>query len=342
MVVPGRHDRHARHHRRRRRPLVVDPRARRQDGRHPGLHQQDLVQGHRRSGSRTPRPVRRAVRAQPRQHDRARDRRAVRRLQGLVRPPGGGHQGRPRRGRQAARRDQQAASRSDRRPRRKPPQTPWPSTIRHRDDDRAPRAWRGPQIIAHEARPERTGLDVVDHHDRPQEDRDHVPLHGPRLLPAGRRRGAADADPARRAGQHVPDAREVQPDLHDARDDDDLPGRRPGVGGLRELPAAADDRRARRRLPAPERVVVLDVPVRRHRALRVGLLHAARGRLVLLRAALVQGVLARPAARTRGSTWSTSPACRRSSARSTSSPRSTTCARPAWAGAACRCSCGRS
>ena len=32
----------------------------------------------------------------------------------------------------------------------------------------------------------------------------------------------------------------------------------------------------------------------------------------------------------------------RSSARSTSSPRSTTCARPAWAGAACRCSCGRS
>ena len=49
-----------------------------------------------------------------------------------------------------------------------------------------------------------------------------------------------------------------------------------------------------------------------------------------------------PTARRRGSTWSTSPACRRSSARSTSSPRSTTCARPAWAGAACRCSCGRS
>ena len=32
----------------------------------------------------------------------------------------------------------------------------------------------------------------------------------------------------------------------------------------------------------------------------------------------------------------------RCSAPSTSSPRSTTCARPAWAGAACRCSCGRS
>ena len=144
------------------------------------------------------------------------------------------------------------------------------------------------------------------------------------------------------AGQHVPDAREVQPDLHHARDDDDLPGRRAGVGGLRELPAAADDRRARRRLPAPERVVVLDVPVRRPRALRVGVLHAARGRLVLLRAAVARSSTRRPTARTRGSTWSTSPACARSSARSTSSPRSTTCARPAWAGAACRCSCGRS
>ena len=78
-------------------------------------------------------------------------------------------------------------------------------------------------------------------------------------------------------GQHVPDAREVQPDLHHARDDDGLPRRRAGVGRLRELPRAADDRRARRRLPAPQRVVVLDVPVRRHRALRVGVLHAARG-----------------------------------------------------------------
>ena len=43
MVVPGRHDRHAGHHGRRRRPLLVDPEARRQDGRRPGLRQQDLV-----------------------------------------------------------------------------------------------------------------------------------------------------------------------------------------------------------------------------------------------------------------------------------------------------------
>ena len=94
------------------------------------------------------------------------------------------------------------------------------------------------------------------------------------------------------AGEHVPLAREVQPALHDARDDDDLPGRRAGLGRVRELPRAADDRRARRRLPAHQRLVVLDVPVRRHRALRVDVLHPARGRLVLLRAALAEGVLA--------------------------------------------------
>ena len=41
---PRRHDRHARHHGRRRHPLMVDPQAGRQDGRRPGLHQQDLVQ----------------------------------------------------------------------------------------------------------------------------------------------------------------------------------------------------------------------------------------------------------------------------------------------------------
>ena len=92
------------------------------------------------------------------------------------------------------------------------------------------------------------------------------------------------------AGEHLPDAREVQRDPHHARDDDDLPGRRPGVGGLRELLPAADDRRPRRRVPAPERVVVLDVPVRRHRAVRVDVLHAAGGRLVLLRAAVAEGV----------------------------------------------------
>ena len=39
-----RHDGHAGHHGRRRHPLMVDPQAGRQDGRGPGLHEQDLVQ----------------------------------------------------------------------------------------------------------------------------------------------------------------------------------------------------------------------------------------------------------------------------------------------------------
>ena len=42
-VRAGRHDRHARRPVQGRRPLVVDPRARRQDGRGPGPHEQDLV-----------------------------------------------------------------------------------------------------------------------------------------------------------------------------------------------------------------------------------------------------------------------------------------------------------
>ena len=66
------------HHRRRRRPLVVDPGARRQDGRGPRLHEQDLVQGHQAGPLQG--PVRRAVRAQPRQHDRPGPGRAVRRV----------------------------------------------------------------------------------------------------------------------------------------------------------------------------------------------------------------------------------------------------------------------
>jgi hypothetical protein len=48
-----------------------------------------------------------------------------------------------------------------------------------------------------------------------------------------------------------------------------------------------------------------------------------------------------PTARRRGSTWFISPAYRRSSARSISSPRFIICARPEWVGAACRCSSGR-
>ena len=54
---PRRHDGDARHQRPRRRPLLVDPEARRQVRRHPRLHQPHLVQG--------PRQVRRPSRAGP-------------------------------------------------------------------------------------------------------------------------------------------------------------------------------------------------------------------------------------------------------------------------------------
>ena len=47
-------------------------------------------------------------------------------------------------------------------------------------------------------------LDRLGHHHRSQEDRDPLPVHDRVLLPGGRRRGAADAHPARHAGQHVP------------------------------------------------------------------------------------------------------------------------------------------
>ena len=83
MYVPIGDDRHARHRVRRRRALVVDPAARRQDGRDPGLHEQELVpdparrapRGRGPSGLRG--PVRRAVRPQPRRHARPRDRRCA-------------------------------------------------------------------------------------------------------------------------------------------------------------------------------------------------------------------------------------------------------------------------
>ena len=68
----GRHDRHPRHHRPGRRALVVDPQARRQVRRDPRLHQPHVVQDPGRPGGHDlQRPVRRALRAQPRRHGRA-------------------------------------------------------------------------------------------------------------------------------------------------------------------------------------------------------------------------------------------------------------------------------
>src|SRR5918994_320520 len=103
---------------------------------------------------------------------------------------------------------------------------------------------------------------------RPQADRDPLHRHQPDLLPRGRRHGALDPDATRAAGHGRRDQGLVQRTLHDARHDDDLPGRRPDLRRLRQLPRAPDDRSARRCLPASERAFLLALPVRRRRAAR--------------------------------------------------------------------------
>ena len=103
---------------------------------------------------------------------------------------------------------------------------------------------------------------------RPQEDRDHVPLDHVPLLPRRRLPRAAGADPAGHARQHLPDAPRLQPGLHDARDDDDLPVRHPDVVGLRQLHRAAADRRPRHGLPPDQRLQLLADPAGRRRPVR--------------------------------------------------------------------------
>src|SRR3954447_15099880 len=85
-------DGHPRDQVRRRRALLVDPEARRQDGRAARLYEPHLVPG--RQGRHLQGPVRRAVRAQPREHAGHRRRPAGRPVPGLVPRSGGrGHRG---------------------------------------------------------------------------------------------------------------------------------------------------------------------------------------------------------------------------------------------------------
>ena len=74
---PRNDDRAAGHRQRRRRALLVDPEAGRQSRRHAGLHEPHVVP--HLPSRRVPRPVRRALRSQPRRHDRPRARRLPRR-----------------------------------------------------------------------------------------------------------------------------------------------------------------------------------------------------------------------------------------------------------------------
>ena len=164
-------------------------------------------------------PVRRAVRAQPRRHDRPGPRRVTR--------PSSRRGSRTRRQEIAAANAAAAAAQEvpDRQasnsPRNETSATTWPPPTRSHPV---------PQIVAHAVERARARLDELDHDDRPQADRDPLHGHDLRVLPAGRRRGAADAPAARGAEQHAGHARDLQPAVHDARHDDDLPVRRADDG----------------------------------------------------------------------------------------------------------------
>ena len=108
-----------------------------------------------------------------------------------------------------------------------------------------------------------------------------------------RHRGGADADPAGAPGERAARARRLQPDLHDARHDDDVPVRGADADGGRAVPRPADGRHPEHRLPPPQRLRLLGLPHRRLPALRrpAAQLGARRG-LVRLRAARRPGVLA--------------------------------------------------
>ena len=137
----------------------------------PGYTNKTLVQGDR--AGRLARPVRRAVRAQPRQHVRARciglpydewkawyDRQAD--AIATAEQAAG-------RGAQAARRQRGRATESSGETRVGPM-----ASI-----ETTPPAGRpSPQIIDDDGTAGADGLDLVDHHDRPQADRDPVPLDG--------------------------------------------------------------------------------------------------------------------------------------------------------------------
>ena len=174
---------------------------------------------------------------------------------------------------------------------------------------------------------QRGGVVELARHGRPQADRDPLPRTRRALLRRRRDHGAADPNAARPGERALHRARLLQPALHDPRDDDDLPRRRADPRRLRQLPRPADDRRAGHGLPAPERALLLALPLRRRHPAALVLRPGRRGpgRLDELPAELRPR--SRATARTSGSSRCTCSRSRRSPARSTSSSRSTTCAR---------------
>ena len=233
MYVPVGHDRHARHRLERRPALVVDPGARRQDGRAPGLHEQDAGS---RSPSRasgaasapscaaatTPTCTRASSRCRSTEWKAWYDRQADD-IKAAEEAAAAGPQG-ARAGRRAA---PQSARRRQRQHRRDPSRTrpAWPqSTTRPPQPPRARRSSR------HAVRPEPTGwtswITTTDHK--------RIGILYLWTVAVFFVLGGVEAllirAAARRAGEHAALARALQPALHHARHDDGLPRRRARCG----------------------------------------------------------------------------------------------------------------
>ena len=195
---------------------------------------------------------------------------------------------------------------------------------------KATRRWRPPPT-RRAAPTQPPGADLrVAHDDRPQEDRRDVHRHGLQLLPARRHPGARHPHRAGVPGPPVRASGDLQPALRHARHDDDLPVRH------------ADDRRASANYIVPLQIGAADMAFPRINALSFWM-------VPLVGASCIVQRVTPSAARQRGWTgyaplsvqqqarastcgWSASYAAghrARSSARSTSSPRSSGCARRA-------------
>ena len=139
----------------------------------PGLHQQDLVQGRPKAGVFDGQCAELCGRNHANMYARVIGV-PFDEYQAWYDREAGGHQGRPRRGApsSAQRLDKQS---DDPGPVGSLPRTDMAITTDTEHDRPRAAARRGRRSSPTRARPEADGLDVVDHHDRSQEDRDHVP-----------------------------------------------------------------------------------------------------------------------------------------------------------------------
>ncbi|CAA9252163.1 MAG: Cytochrome c oxidase polypeptide I, partial [uncultured Acidimicrobiales bacterium] len=106
------------------------------------------------------------------------------------------------------------------------------------------------------------------HHDRPQAHRDRLPRHLVRLLPARRGAGAGDAERADRARPAGDVGQPVQPALHHARDDHDVPVHRALRLRPRQLPRPPAHRGGGHVVPAAQLAQLLALPGGRPHARR--------------------------------------------------------------------------